>query len=116
MKLSRKKVLIIPKPTTTFNDVQMLSKLNPVAYQPPEMVDILRLKEGDHVKVGASSEWFWVEILTHTCGTLTGRVDTDLVFTSRHGLRYNDVIEFEHRNIHSICNEKSLPKNIFKKR
>lgn len=60
------------------------------------------VKEGTSCQVIACTEAFWVEITRIHNDTLYGKIDTDLLKTSVHGLKDGDEIELHYSNINKI--------------
>ena len=66
---------------------------------------------GQSVKVGASGEFFWAEIVDRTeNGVFFGRVDSNLIQTDMHGLRRDDIIVFGPEHIRVVEDDERFPK------
>jgi DNA-binding protein YbaB len=99
----------------TFEDAQQMKKNFPQTFEAPSQEELDSLKINDSIKVAVlfdskgndvTAERFWVLITKIENDTITGTVDNDLVKTVFHGLKLDDTITFEKKNIYSI-----YPKN-----
>lgn len=95
----------------TFGDAQQLKKEFPQTFEAPSQEELDSLKINDSIKVAvlfdskentATAERFWVLITKIENDTVTGTVDNELVKTAFHGLKLDDTITFEKKNIYSI--------------
>jgi hypothetical protein len=85
-----------------FNDAQQMKKQHPDTFEAPDLEELDSLKIDDYVKVCAIRERFWVKITKIENDTITGTVENHLVLTHEHGLKADDVVSFEKKNIYSI--------------
>jgi len=88
-------------------DAQKLHKESPTAFKVPSNKELDQIKKGSVVKICVGGERFWVSVTKVSGKKITGRVDNDLVNTDAHGLRYNDAVEFEKRNVYSIFSDRT---------
>lgn len=82
-----------------FEDAQKLKKQHPQTFYAPEPEELSRIRPGDFVKVCAYRERFWAEVISIKDGTITARIDNDLL---TQWLRYNDIIKFKAEHVHNI--------------
>lgn len=94
---------LVVNPTTPFQDAAALAVQYPDKYQRPDSSDLKQLRTGDLVRLDCGGEPFWCEVLERNGETLLGRIDNDLVCSEIHGLYYNDVVQFERKNIYQIA-------------
>jgi hypothetical protein len=85
-----------------FIDAQQMKKEHPETFYAPTQEELDKIKIRDYAKVCVGRERFWVKVLKIEDETITGTIDNDLVFTHEHGLKFDDVISFEKKNIYSI--------------
>lgn len=85
-------------------DAHAMSIVHSKTFDIPTNDEIMNIITGDHVKVCASGERFWVrvEFTDFETGTIYGRVDNDLVSTHDHGLKLGDDIELKFHHIYAI--------------
>lgn len=74
----------------------------PMTFEIPDALTIAALRRGRHVKICVADERFWVQIEAIDERGVVGRIDNDLVYTFRHGLRCDDRILFAARHILSV--------------
>jgi len=85
-------------------DAHAMSIVHSKTFEVPTNEEILSLIAGNHVKVCANGERFWVQIefIDFSTRTIIGIVDNDLVCTHDHGLKLGDKIELKFHNIYNI--------------
>ena len=84
-----------------FADAQQMHKDYPTTFQAPSIKKLEKLKVGDFVKVRHDDEAFWTIISKIDENTITATVDN--VLDNEHPFEFGDEIEFEKKNIFSIC-------------
>ena len=97
-----KRTLVV-NPTTPFDDAAEPSVQYPDAFLRPDPSDLKQVGGRDMVKVSTGGERFWCEVLERNGEVLLGRIDNDLVCSEVHGLYFNDVVQFERKNIYQIA-------------
>jgi hypothetical protein len=85
-----------------FTDAQEMHRQHPDTFEVPPEAELDALSAGDHVKVCAGDERFWVLLTTVEGRALKGTVANDLLFTNQHGLRRGDPVAFEKRHVYQI--------------
>ncbi len=85
-----------------FIDAQKMAYENPDTFYAPPFDELNEIKKGSIVKIAADGERFWVVVTSVKGNKITGTVNNDLVFTKDHGLRYEDRVEFEKKNVYGI--------------
>lgn len=85
-----------------FEDAQSMALQYPTTFFAPSNEDLSGIEVGDHVKICAIKERFWVRVISINGSVLTGKVDNDLVCTPGHGIKFGDSVEFEFRHIYAI--------------
>ncbi len=85
-----------------FIDAQKMARENPDTFYAPSLTELNEIKEGSLLKVATGGERFWVLVISVKGNKITGTVNNDLVFTKDHGLRYEDRVEFEKKNVYGI--------------
>lgn len=82
-------------------DYQQLHKDFPQTFEVPTQQALDNITKGDLVKICVDNERFWVRVETIQDEKVTGHIYSDLIHTS-HGLKANDHIEFEKKNVYKI--------------
>jgi len=85
-----------------FRDAQKMQKDFPASFTAPSTDDLRTVTAGHTVKVCTGGERFWVQVLRVNGDHITARIDSALVSTAKHGLRYGDKIRFEKKNIYDL--------------
>jgi len=88
-----------------FEDAQRLQKQHPTTFEAPSLSELSGLRVGQFIKVCTEGERFWVKLEAIEEDKLFGRVDNELVFTERHGLRYNDKVTVQKRHVYDVLKE-----------
>lgn len=83
-------------------DFQSLHSELPQTFPVPGREALDKLVAGDLVRICVDNERFWVRVETIHDEKVTGHIHTDLLHTMYHGLKANDHIEFEKKNIFRI--------------
>jgi hypothetical protein len=91
----------------TFVDAQQMQLDHPKTFYAPLKTELDEIKINDHVKIcvqkeNEKGEPFWVKVQKIEGETITGFIDNNLVLTHLHGLKSDDVITFEKKNIYNI--------------
>lgn len=81
----------------------------PLAMVDATAIALRGVRKGDFVKVATlrdnrqNSESFWVQVTSVDAdGTITGRVDNDLVMTASHGIGCGSVVQLQLRHIRAL--------------
>lgn len=87
-----------------FRDAQQMAKDCPDTFDAPAYSDTSMVRQGDHVKVCACGERFWVMVIDNDVAAqrIVGTVDNALWDTETHGLSLGDVVELEYRHVYDI--------------
>lgn len=93
-----------------FVDAQQMQIDNPKTFYAPLQPELDEIKINDFVKIGVANqgkrgERFWVLVTKIENQTITGIINNDLVLTHEHGLKCDDVVTFEKKNIYNIMSE-----------
>lgn len=83
-------------------DYQHLHSELPETFPIPSQEELHKIVPGDLVKICVEPERFWVRVETVQDNKVTGHIYSDMIHTATHGLRANDPIEFEKKNIYRI--------------
>lgn len=90
----------------TLIDASKLAAQHPDTFKRPSREEIAGLGIGHLVKVAIDGspmpERFWCEIMERRGDIFTGKVANDLVYTERHGIARNDLIQFHADNIYAL--------------
>jgi hypothetical protein len=102
----------ILNPNVQLEDGEEKNRQHPDTFQIPSDALKRSLRKGDHVKVIAHPERFWVEVLEARWPQFKGTVLNDLYFTQIHGIEHGDELSFEARHIVNVktVEEQKLPK------
>lgn len=90
------------KPTLNIVDAQQMHSENPESFEVPAHRELDALGRDCVVKICVGNERFWTKIIHVDGEKITAIIQNDLLNTDQHGLNYNDVIEFEKKNVYSI--------------
>jgi hypothetical protein len=82
-----------------FEDAQVLHQQYPDTFYAPDERTLKEISQGDLVKVCAFEERFWAEVISVKDGTITARIDNDLI---NRCLKYNEIIDFETRHVYNV--------------
>lgn len=85
-----------------FTDAQVMHRNYPDTFEVPSEAELDALSAGDHVKVCAGGERFWVQLASVEGQVLRGHVANELVATESHGLRHGAPVVFEKRHVYQI--------------
>ena len=83
---------------TLLNGVEM-NAFHPTTFEIPSVEEIKSLQPGDHVKVCAENERFWVLLKSNDGETLVGVIDNHLIYTDKHGLDFKMEIQFSYPSV-----------------
>lgn len=83
-------------------DFQHLHEELPQTFSIPSKEAMDKIIPGDLVKICVEPERFWVRVETIQNNKVTGHIYSDMIHTATHGLKANDLIEFEKKNIYRI--------------
>jgi hypothetical protein len=92
----------IVTPLLPFEDAEEMQKQNLETFFRPSEQELQSLKAGMLAKLCTGGERFWVIVIEVEGDKIRGVVDNELVRTETHGLKLNDLIEFEFRHIYDI--------------
>ena len=100
-----------PKAPKLINAAAMAAK-HPNTFTRPDAKQRAAIRKGWFVKVSVEGkpmgERFWVEVLTRKGPIITGRIDNELLFTSDHGLKGNDIILFTPDNAYAVIEPRAV--------
>lgn len=89
-----------------FNDAQELQKIYPATFEAPSVEELAAVRPGSLVKICADDvERFWVVVTEVAGDKVQGTVDNDLLHSSVHQLKSDDIVSFELRHIYQIFQE-----------
>lgn len=102
---------IVPQSSNLLNFDDLISA-DPSLFKDRDRLALRTAAEiGQSVKVGASGEYFWVEVCDRTTqGVYVGRVDNDLRCTEMHGLKRGDIVVFGPEHIRLVEDDERFPK------
>ncbi len=83
-------------------DFQHLHQELPQTFPIPSKEAMDKIITGDLVRICVEPERFWVRVKTIEGDKVTGDIYSDMIHTATHGLKANDMIEFEKKNIFRI--------------
>lgn len=92
-----------------FEDAQHLAKKYRDTFFAPTQEELNDIKPGDFIKVCASKERFWIEVISVENERIEGKAANDLLMDE---LRFNDTICVELRHVYDILPSPSTKKNI----
>jgi hypothetical protein len=75
--------------------------LYPDTFEIPDESSRKSIQAEQFAKIVAGQERFWVKVIQSIpqSNSYIGRVDNDLIYTEEHGLSYNDLVEFNEKNV-----------------
>lgn len=80
-----------------------MHKLHPSTFEVPSSFELSLIKPGDFVKICVNEvERFWLHVTERTGDDITGRVDNDLIYTDKHGIKYNDILKVKTHHVYSV--------------
>lgn len=89
-----------------FIDAQLMRKNHPTTFDAPTEDELKCLVVGDCIKVcpdtKPKSERFWAIVESVKGDDVTATVNNDLLFTSLHGIKDNDLISVKKNHIYNI--------------
>jgi hypothetical protein len=83
-------------------DAQQMHKDHPTTFYIPSQEDLDKIRVGSVVKICVSNERFWTIVANVDGDKITATVDNDLVGTDEHGLKLEDIVEYEKKNVMCI--------------
>jgi hypothetical protein len=93
---------MIVRSNEEYLDAQEQAAKTPETFYAPSAEELGALGAGSLVKVCTGAERFWTIIETLEGDTITAKIDNELTRTDIHGLKCDDLIQFEKRHIYQI--------------
>lgn len=85
-----------------FENAQELHKQHPDTFYAPDVQSLEKIEAGDVVKVCASNERFWAEVIAVSASAITARVANHLFIAD---LKYGDIIKFQPAHVYDILTQ-----------